>query len=192
MLTVRINIREKNIKPKFIWGGVIDMVRLRPFKVSDFKYLMEWVGDERQFAMWCANKFSYPLTKQQLLDYKEMYENDEQGWIFTALSDGGKPIGHLLMRKADYSNQSVHFGFIIVDPQFRGNGIGREMVSQAVKYAFEILWVNEVTLGVFDNNPAAHRCYLAVGFQDVTYHSEKFPYKDEKWGLYDMKIQNNI
>lgn len=164
------------------------MVRLRPFKISDSKYLMEWTGDERLFAMWCANKFSYPLTKQQLLDYKDLYENDEQGWILTALNDSGIPIGHLLMRKADYTNQSVHFGFIIVDPLCRGRGIGREMVSQAVKFAFDILRVNEATLGVFENNPSAHQCYKAVGFQDVSYHPENFPFKDEKWGLYDMKI----
>ncbi len=164
------------------------MVRLRPFKLTDAKYLLEWVKDERLFVMWCAKKFAYPLTQEQLIEYKNRYDNDENGWIFTALDGEGKPIGHLLMRRADYTEQSVHLGFVIINPNCQGKGLGKEMMRLAVKYAFEILKVTKVTLGVFANNPAAHHCYKAVGFEDTKYYEEFFPFQDEKWGLYDMKI----
>jgi len=165
------------------------MIRLRPYKLSDAKYLIDWVKDERLFAMWCANKFSYPLTEKQLITYKDIYENDEQGWIFTALDESGVPIGHLLMRMADYKKKSVHFGFIIINQNYRGKGYGKEMIALAVKYAFEILKVKKVTLGVFSNNPAAHNCYKSVGFVDQKFNEDSFPYKEEKWGLYDMQIE---
>jgi RimJ/RimL family protein N-acetyltransferase len=171
---------------------MIKMVRLRPYKLSDAKYLLEWIEDESTFAMWCANKFEYPLTEKQLLDYKEIYENDLNGWIFTALDENGKPIGHLMMRKANYTNQSVHFGFVLIDPNYRGKGYGKEMVGLAAKYAFEILRVDKITLGVFANNSAAHNCYKSIGFIDINYLEEFFPYKDEKWGLYDMEMRKVI
>jgi RimJ/RimL family protein N-acetyltransferase len=89
---------------------------------------------------------------------------------------------------ADYENESIHLGFIIVDPAIRGKGYGKEMLRLVIKYAFEILNVSRITLGVFDNNPAAHYCYKAAGFVDEKYYAEVFPYKDEKWGVYDMVI----
>ncbi|NLJ30714.1 MAG: GNAT family N-acetyltransferase [Clostridiales bacterium] len=165
------------------------MIRLRPYKASDAGYLLNWVDGERCFAMWCAGKFTYPLTAEQLEKYRKTYEQDEHSWIFSALDENGTPVGHFFLRGADYQKQSVHLGFIVVDPRRRGQGCGKEMVTLAVKYAFEILKMNRVTLKVFENNPAAHACYLASGFREEAYRSGDFPYKDETWGRYDMVIE---
>ena len=77
------------------------------------------------------------------------------------------------MRKADYKNESIHLGFIIVDSKIRGQGYGKEMVALAVKYAFEIK-VKRVTLGVFDNNTAARCCCKSVGFVEEKYNENIF------------------
>ena len=122
------------------------MLRLRPFKMRDAKYLMNWFTDERSFKMWSADKFEYPLSEVQLRNYKEMYEEDEFGWIFIALDEKGTPVGHLLMRMADYEKNSVHFGFIVVDASRRGKGYGSEMVRLAVQYAFESHFVSSFIL----------------------------------------------
>ena len=167
------------------------MIRLRPFKLCDIEYLLKWTGNKCTFAQWCANKFTYPLTKEQLVSYYQKYENDDRAWIMTALDKEGVPVGHQLMRMADYENESIHFGFIIVDSEIRGKGYGKEMVSLAVKYAFDILKVRHVTLAVFDNNPVAQHCYKSAGFKDVKYHEAVFPFGEEKWGVYDMAISIN-
>lgn len=167
------------------------MIRLRPYKSMDAESLLNWVEDERRFAMWCAGKFTYPLTLKQLETYRKDTENEENKWIFTALNEVGRPVGHFFMRSADYQKQSVHLGFIIVDSKCRGQGIGKEMVQLAVRYAFEILKMNRVTLTVFESNPAAHACYLACGFREEAYRAEGFSYKAEKWGCYDMAIERN-
>lgn len=167
------------------------MIRLRPFKLSDSNYLVNWFQNEVSFTQWCAGKFAYPLTVEQLEQYYHNYEQDEHAWILTALNEDGAPVGHMMMRLADYQKESIHFGFIVVDSGTRGQGYGKEMVSLAVKYAFDILKVRRATLCVFDNNPAAHACYKAVGFIDEKYNIGSFPYKDEKWGTYDMVIKNS-
>jgi RimJ/RimL family protein N-acetyltransferase len=92
------------------------------------------------------------------------------------------------MRKADYKNESIHLGFVVIDEKYRGQGLGKEMIGLAVTYAFEILKVKKVTLCVFDNNNSAHNCYKSAGFEDVRYIEDAFPYKDEKWGYYEMQI----
>jgi hypothetical protein len=47
----------------------------------------------------------------------------------------------------------------------------------AVKYAFEILGLNKITLGVFVNNPAVHTSYKVVDLADLKYHEDAFTFK---------------
>ena len=77
-------------------------------------------------------------------------------------------------------------GFIVVDPMERGKGYGREMVTLALRYAFSLLRVERVTLGVFTVNEAAHRCYLSVGFQDEELHRDYDSFDGEAWDYQDM------
>ncbi len=164
------------------------MIRLRPWKKEDFQELMEWFSDEEAFYKWSAGKFDWPLTERQLLDYYGQFEKDQRGWILAALDDEGRLAGHLLMRKADYGKKSIHFGFIVVSPRLRGMGAGRAMVSQALKYAGEILGMERVTLGVFENNPAARRCYEAAGFQAEGVTSDVFRYGGKSWAVVNMAV----
>lgn len=165
------------------------MIRLRPYKSGDARFLLNWFADERTFRMWCADRFDYPLTAEQLETYRRQYENDPNGWSFTALEESGAPVGHLMMRLADYENGSVHIGFVAVAPEMRGRGYGKEMVRQALRYAFEILGVRRATLGVFDCNPAAHACYLACGFRDEEVSEGAFPFHGEAWGRIGMAAE---
>lgn len=162
------------------------MLRLRPFKRSDFRYLLEWMTDETSFYKWCAGKFSYPLTEEQLFGYFDTFEKDDQAWIMIAVDASGRPVGHLMMRNANFLEDSIHFGFIIVDPQQRGRGYGKALVQLAMLYVTTILKMSKVTLSVFDNNPNAHQCYLKIGFKDVDFRDAAFLYREERWGLFDM------
>ncbi len=40
------------------------------------------------------------------------------------------------------------------------------MLSLGLKFLFEIYGANEVSLGVFDNNAFARKCYKSVGFKE--------------------------
>lgn len=165
------------------------MIRLRPLKKRDLNLMVGWFGTRLEFMQWCAGKFEYPLTIEQLNEYYERTENDINAWIMAALDPSGNLVGHFLFRKADFLNDSIHIGFIIIDKQHRGKGYGKEMVESALKYAFEILKVKRVTLGVFENNASAHRCYLSKGFVDEKHIEGVFQFDDESWGLYEMAAE---
>jgi len=165
------------------------MLRLRPYKSCDAKYIVSWISNEEEFVKWCANLIAYPFTEESMNKIQESFEKNEKGWLFTAIDKKGTPIGFMSMSKADYENDSVHLGFIIVDSSKRSNGFGKQIINQAIKYAFEILNVSRVTLKVFDNNSTAHSCYQNLGFVDEKYMKKIFPYKDEMWGCYYMAIQ---
>lgn len=165
------------------------MIRIRPYKQCDAQYICQWIKNEEDFAKWCANLIKYPLNYKNLSETYKNFETDDDGWLFTALDETGTPAGFFMMKNADYENSSIHMGFVIVDQSKRNQGYGKQMMMQAVKYAFEILCVKRVTLKVFDNNEQAHKCYLSAGFTDESYYKDSFKYKDEIWGCYLMSVE---
>ena len=59
-------------------------------------------------------------------------------------------------------------------------------IFEFVSLNFEILKMKRVTLGVFDNNEAAHRCYKSVGFVDEKYCKDVLadnPNPDKKYAF---------
>lgn len=155
-------------------------LRLRPCKKADGKFLIQWFTDERMMRLWCRDGFTFPLTEKQMVEYYDKLEMETCSWGFTALDEAGTPVGSFQM-KADYTAESVHLGYIVVDPKLRGTGAGYDMVSLAVQYAVEILGIKRLTLKVFDTNPGARRCYEKVGFSAESIMEEGFLYQDEMW-----------
>jgi RimJ/RimL family protein N-acetyltransferase len=141
------------------------------------------------FVKWCANLIAYPFTEESMQDVETRFGCDEHGWLFTAMDQAGIPIGFFAISKVDYEQSSGHLGFVVINTDRRNKGYGKQMLAQAVNYAFNILKISRLTLKVFDNNPAAHACYKKVGFIDEAYTEKSFAYKDELWGCYDMAIQ---
>ncbi|ADL52270.1 GNAT family N-acetyltransferase [Clostridium cellulovorans] len=163
------------------------MLRLRPYKISDAKYMINWIKDEKTFAKWCANLIPYPLTEEVLHEYRNKYEDDTEKFLFTAINEIGTPLGHFLMKMVD-NEERVHLCFVIVDSSKRNKGYGKEMLKLAITYAFKILKVSKVTLSVFDNNPIAYNCYKALGFIEEPGKEKEFLYKDEAWNTYYMSL----
>jgi RimJ/RimL family protein N-acetyltransferase len=144
--------------------------------------------EERALMLWGAGKFTWPLTQEQLLANQREYEQNEHAWIFTALDEAGAMVGQIAMRLADYEKNSVHLGLILIDSSRRGEGLGRSMVEQAVRYAREILGMQRVTVHVFAENPAAKACYERVGFRVEQEQKEALCFGEEKWTLYRMAL----
>ena len=136
--------------------------------------------------MWSAGIYKYPLDEKQLAKHRQSFEEDENAWIFMMLDDEGTPRGHVAIKNADYKANTAHIGFIVVDPEQRGKGYGKELVNLITKYIFDILEMDRVTLNVYDVNPAAKKCYESVGFKEQILKKAEFEYKEEKWDAFFM------
>ena len=168
-------------------------MRLRPYKNCDAQHILSWSKDADAFMKWSGGRFGdFPITPEI---FNEKYNGNNGDCIendnfypMTAFDDSGI-IGHLIMRYLHGDNRILRFGWVIVDDTKRGNGCGKSMLLLALKYAFEILKVDKVTLGVFDNNQPAYHCYKAAGFRDITMDDEVFAeINGEKWKIIEMEI----
>lgn len=165
-------------------------LRLRPYKNCDAKYVVSWIKDERSFRRWCADRYEkYPISAEDINRQYAACQDADNFYAMTAFDESGV-VGHLIMRFTDEEKTVLRFGFVIVDDAKRGRGYGKEMLTLALKYAFEILKVKKVTLGVFENNEPAYHCYKSVGFRDVPLkESEVYHILDEDWKCLEMQIE---
>lgn len=156
-------------------------MRLRPYRKADFTYIEKWIKNERTHALWCANILPYPTTAQE---FHNKLEQDEKAWGgcgYTFTDDRGKPVGFLTYSINEREN-SGFVTFAIVDNEYRGKGIGTQMMKLLLQYAYMITNVSSVKLNVFDCNERAKKCYEKNGFETVSVTPEAFLFGDEKWG----------
>lgn len=156
------------------------MLRLRPYLDTDAERVVSWCGDEAAFYRWTAGVAGpYPPTR-------EMPGRLSQLMRFTLL-DGEAPAGFFTLRCPGESPDEVRFGFVIVDPQKRSRGYGREMLRLGLAFAKDIYRAKKASLGVFVNNEPARRCYLAAGFTE-TGEEEEYPVMGGTWKCRMMEL----
>lgn len=147
------------------------MLRLRPYKPGDADTILGWIKTEDTFRKWSTDRYPhYPITPADM-NHKYMDCNGDcvepdNFYPMTAFDESGV-VGHLILRFTDPEKTVLRFGFVIVDDSRRGMGYGKQMIRLALQFAFDILKVQKVTLGVLENNPGAYHCYKAAGFRDV-------------------------
>lgn len=165
------------------------MLRLRPYKNCDAQYITKWIKDEFSFRQWCADRYdSYPISAEDMNNHYAQFAESGDFYPMTAFNESGV-VGHMIMRFIDDKKTTIRYGFVIVDDSKRGMGYGKEMLSLAIKYSFEILKVQKITLGVFENNESAYYCYKSVGFVDVEEDDEYYNVLNEKWKCKEMEMK---
>lgn len=80
----------------------------------------------------------------------------------------GRHIGNLKFEPIDLSQRVSVLGIFVGAPDWQGRGAGPEAIRAGVTWLRESLGVSRVVLGVSEDNPAAIRAYLKVGFQPST------------------------
>jgi RimJ/RimL family protein N-acetyltransferase len=160
------------------------MIRIRPYIESDEKTIISWCTNEDVFYKWTAGILGeYPISA-------EKFKKTGEAMRFTAL-DEKEVVGFFTMRNPKDNLDELRFGFVIVDPEKRGKGIGKEMLKLGLDFAFDIYKAKKVTLGVFENNFPARACYKSIGFTE-TDGCETYVINGEEWACIEMECLNQI
>lgn len=167
------------------------MLKLRPYKPCDAKEIVTWIEDEKVFWWWSAGRYpSYPLTEKDMHNYGAALEHNENMWAMTAIDEDGIA-GYLMIEFLDERKEHLKFGCIVINPKRRGQGYGTKFLKLALSYAFEILGVESVCLGVYEDNEPAYQCYKKLGFSEVVGEGWEAPYFDGVQKVKKMCIEKS-
>ena len=160
------------------------MIRIRLYKAKDANTIISWCQDEKAFYQWTAGILgNYPITQNEFCFVESLMP-------FTAFDETGI-VGFFALRNPNESLDELRFGFVIVDPDKRGKGYGKEMLRLGLKFIFEIYGAKRASLGAFENNLPGYYCYKAVGFDDVVLDTtEMYCVLGEEWKYKELVLKN--
>ena len=155
----------------------------------DFDTIKNCVTDERTHAMWCANRFIFPLEKENFSDVLSRIADQWGDIPFCLLTDNNETAGFFCYSLNSDTKEGM-IKFLVVNPEFRGKGVAGELLRLASEYAFEN-GAELVHLNVFPENSRAMKCYLKAGFTQRKLTENAFTYKDESWRRCNMVLTRN-
>jgi RimJ/RimL family protein N-acetyltransferase len=165
-------------------------ISLRDFLIDDYNFIFKEINDLKAVMQWAGPKYTYPLTWEQMNN--QIQERDEEGknvnWLFTVIENSDKSvIGHGQIKIRDRINKIASIGSVLILKKYRGLGYSTKLMSRLISYGFDILAMNELSLGVFDFNLPAIKCYKKLRFKEFSFKPNAREVAGEKWNLIKMR-----
>ena len=161
---------------------VAERLLLEPLSLKQLssKYV-GWLNDP-QVNKYLETRGGYTIEK--LRSFLE--EQEKKKILFWAIykKQDTKHIGNIKIDPIDESKNSGEYGILIGDKEEWGKGFAKEASWAAINFCFNELKLEQITLGVVEDNEAAVELYKKMGF--------KVTGKIENKGFYNGKICDSI
>ncbi len=167
------------------------MIQLQHFQAPDFGQLIEWIHNEEILTNWSGSLFNFPLSARSLEWYIENTNiiNISDAFVYKALDASGEIVGHISLGGISWKNRSARITRVLIgNTAQRGKGCCQGMVKAVLRIAFNELKLHRVSLGVYDNNKAAVKCYEKAGLTIEGIHRDILWYNGAWWSMIEMSI----
>ena len=160
---------------KGIVKNKFDCMINKKIKIEGCRIYLEVLDEEKATQEYCdwlndpeVNK--YLETKEATIDELKQYikdKNEDPNCLFLGifLKENNKHIGNIKLEPIKFDDMRATMGILIGGKDYWGKGMGTEATKLLVDYAFNILDIREVNLGVISENKTAIRVYEKVGFK---------------------------
>ncbi len=135
---------------------ISDSLRLRSFDTIP-DCALSWYQDVE--TVWLVDGVRKPYDRETLERMYHWLNARGELYFIEVLENGSwKPIGDVTFWQKDMP-------IVIGDPQYRGRGIGRQVISALMQrgrqLGYDKLYVKEI----YTHNPASQRCFESLGFR---------------------------
>lgn len=139
-----------------------------------FLRVLEATDGTEEYAHWLndpeVNKFlaTKSATVDEVKDYIIKKDNQDDALFFGIfLKENGTHIGTLKLEPIDLVGKKATIAVMIGNKNYWGKGYTPEAMKLLIDYCFDELKLNEVNLGVLDQNLGAIRAYEKLGFRET-------------------------
>lgn len=134
----------------------------------------------------------YLETKNATIDELKKYiteKNNNRDCLLLGIFsvDSDKHIGNIKLESINLQNKSAEMGIMVGDKNYWGKGIATEAVKILTDYAFRLLNLDKILLGVISKNKAAIKVYQKSGFRVEKINKDA---KNHNGILYDQIIMS--
>lgn len=143
---------------------------LRTPTTNDYLILASWLPYAAACQRWAGPRLPFPFAAEDLPTLLAWPEGGESSYALVDSSGRLCGFGQHWVFQAG----SVHLGRIIVAPNTRGCGYGRELCQHLISAALNATSAAAVTLRVYRDNQVAVKLYLSLGFVEITAESTEY------------------
>jgi ribosomal protein S18 acetylase RimI-like enzyme len=130
-----------------------------PLDAALAETVVSWVHSAAELAVFAGPSLSWPLRAEQMLAVTQAQRRRAQ-----VLLIDGCPVA---MGSVQPIPGKMRIGWVLVDPQRRGEGWGRAIFTCLLAEAIRDPHADVVTLGVYEHNDVARALYSELGFVDT-------------------------
>ncbi len=140
------------------------LVRLAaPNPDIDAEALARWSHDT-EFHRLADNDVAYPESAQKIKEWLERSDDQSFRFAIRALADD-RLMGTIGLWVESWTHREAWVGIGIGDRDCWGKGYGTDAMKLALRFAFDELNLDRVSLGVYAHNLRAIRSYEKAGFK---------------------------
>lgn len=153
---------------------------LSPMQENDAEHLVRWYNDIDISMPECNvyNVFSKKNIEDAIKDNISRMET-----VFSVIDiENDKLIG-MVEVSPNHVFRSGTFGIVIGEKEYWGKGYGKEATLLLLDFAFNMLNLHNIMLGVYEFNNRAYNLYKKVGFKEI---GRKREYQTVAGKKYDM------
>src|SRR5215469_13973025 len=139
-----------------------ERVVLRPVEKEDLKKLHDLDANVDLHMLASSSWEPWPLAAYEK-DFEKHLESQEKSDFVIEVD--GKVIGEIGLH--EWRNRragSASFGVSILDPNYLGQGYGREAINLLLDWSFRVMNYRRIHLETLASNERAVRCYKSCGF----------------------------
>ncbi len=160
-------------------------MELKNIRKKDIREVSSWVKNEKQLMLWAGPVLSWPLTQKQFSTHIEQSRSDSFSF---GLYHNKEILGYCELSGCNIKNKSASVSRVIISPDKRKKGYGFFMLNELLEFGFNDLALHRISLGVFDFNENAIKCYEKLGFKKEGVLRESACVKDTFWNCNIMSI----
>ncbi len=155
------------------------MRQIRAATEKDYEGICNLIESEEElFLVYPGGQ--YPFTIGQLVELSKLRTE------LTVVLDADRIIGFANFYNYE-KNKSAFIGNVVIAKDYRGKGIGKNIVTYMLNIAFKKYKLPEIRISVFNNNTAALLLYSGLGFKPYDIEERK-DYTGQRVVLVHMKL----
>ena len=138
-------------------------IHLRQIAENELRRIWGWINRPGIRNLLYATQVSFETF---LEDWHRWMENEQMHALAIEIRTTRILVGFALLH---YDTDTVTLKFFIIRPDYRARGYGTDALLEAIRYAFEQLEAEHITLQVSPNNGPALICFENAGLQYLSY-----------------------
>lgn len=150
-----------------------ELIKLRALEPEDIDTLYKWENDTN---LWKVSYTVAPFSKYILRRFVEeqkydIYETKQLRMIIESKVTG-LPVGAVDLFDIDPTNRRAAVGILVYENKEQGQGYASAALTSIIKYAFQILGLNQLYSNVLSSNTKSMNLFKSKGFSIIGLKTE--------------------